>query len=69
MPAGLIIVVRVRGNVGKHKQTFFARTKVFSQSLRLLISSSYLEKKRKVWDLFTEITLFGSLIIFNLVFQ
>lgn len=53
----------------KHKQTFFARTKVFSQSLRLLISSSYLEKKRKVWDSFTEMTLFGSLITFNLVFK
>lgn len=47
MPAGLIIVVRMRGMWEKHKQTFFARTKVFSQSLRLLISSSYLEKKKK----------------------
>lgn len=32
--------------VRKHTQTFFARTKLFSHSLRLLISSSYLEQEK-----------------------
>lgn len=37
--------------LGKHTQTFFARTKLFSQSLRLLISSSYLEGGKKAFNL------------------